>query len=27
LPKGTKGTGTTDPGAVAFDAPHLRRKA
>jgi 3-methyl-2-oxobutanoate hydroxymethyltransferase len=27
LPKSTKGTGTTDPSAVAFDAPHLRRKA
>jgi 3-methyl-2-oxobutanoate hydroxymethyltransferase len=27
LPKGTKGTVTTEPGAVAFDAPHLRRKA
>jgi 3-methyl-2-oxobutanoate hydroxymethyltransferase len=27
LPKSTKGTVPTEPGAVAFDAPHLRRKA
>jgi 3-methyl-2-oxobutanoate hydroxymethyltransferase len=27
LPKSTKGTVSTEPGAVAFDAPHLRRKA
>jgi 3-methyl-2-oxobutanoate hydroxymethyltransferase len=27
LPKSTKGTVTTEPGAAAFDAPHLRRKA
>lgn len=27
LPKSTKGAVTAEPGAVAFDAPHLRRKA